>query len=80
MVNNAHLRCWNYVQLGMVQFNQCSGSVGPGDGPTMEEFRFVDQLGFHHPKKWCWINGPEIHLAWLVVEPYPSEKYESQLG
>jgi hypothetical protein len=21
-----------------------------------------------------------IHINWLVVEPYPSEKYESQLG
>ena len=48
--------------------------------------RLIDQyLTLFLPTKTCFLNSlrnyPLVnYLSWLVVEPYPSEKYESQLG
>jgi len=42
-----------------------------------------EKNAFQHPKApFLRVNSPvllEFHI-WLVVEPYPSEKYESEMG
>ena len=53
-----------------------------GPSPEGRPHRKLGANQIHHrkPRLVIRLMGPISEMFWLVVEPYPSEKYESQLG